>query len=147
MTRGLPQELKSSLGPPEPNDPYKKLCVAVLLRAIQDFFILRSKLEMPRQLRKADPHRNGLELYGQIERYFYDRTLDREPFSFWRMCEILSEEPEQTRRKILSFLQNSEFKSLYHSKRGRCGFLTLVASFLRPEIGDCVNVSSSYNDQ
>lgn len=135
-------------GEPEECNPYKKLCVAILLRAIQDFFILRSKVDKPKdeiRVLNGRHSRQGLGLYCEIERYFYDRTLDREPFSFQRLCEILSDDPESTRRKILQFLQNSEFKSFYHTRRGAAAFASMVGDFLAAKNSACQNISSTSN--
>lgn len=117
--------------PSEP-DPLLRLRIAILFRAIQDFFVKRSEIE--KQAENSRP-KHGIADYSEVKRWFYDRSDDAYPFSFFRICEAISDEPEFAMKKILEFLKDREIRSIYHTKVGRNNFTSLIAKHLAKKVG------------
>lgn len=99
---------------PDGGTPIQKLAVAVIIRAIQDYYKVKAgKIKLTNYI--TDNRRSYLEL----EEFFADDKFDDpEPFSFPWLCMVVSDRPEVFRQTIVQFIQSNDLRLIMFA-RGR----------------------------
>lgn len=134
LAQVLQQDDANPLNELPDSDPFRKLLAHVLLRAIADFFDRRSKIERKYIEPKKGRNYEGLSRYREIEEYFYDRSQDGRPFSFTWIIQHLSDSPEETRLKILKYLENQDYQRIYHNRAAKTQFMLIAGEFAKTSL-------------